>query len=196
MNRRSRTRLQWIDLCTESNIRILRAAQRRALISQTGAYRTASWESLCVVAGQTPVDILLQVRKARYQIRKGRNAEIGEVVIESNKKEYKVEIGKEAIRKRQTRWESSERGRTTFVFFPNIQERVGTQWISLSHWCTQILTGHGNFRARLAPLGLVKDSCCCCGTAEDTVQHLTMDCPLFEPQRVAIRELVPTSEWK
>jgi len=67
----------WADLCTESDIRLLKALQRRVLISTTGAYRMASWESLCVVAGAIPVDFVLKEYAARYYIRKEENAKIG-----------------------------------------------------------------------------------------------------------------------
>lgn len=48
----------WMDLCTEADINILKALQRRVLIRTTGAYSTASWESLCVISRATPIDQL------------------------------------------------------------------------------------------------------------------------------------------
>jgi len=74
----------WADLCTESDIRLLK---RRVLISTTGAYRTASWESLCVVARAIPVDIVLKEYAARYYIRKEENAKIGNIEISAGNEE-------------------------------------------------------------------------------------------------------------
>lgn len=68
---------EWTDLCTESDFKILKDAQCRVLISATGAYRTASSESLCVVSGATPVDILIKEYATRYNVRRGLTAEIG-----------------------------------------------------------------------------------------------------------------------
>lgn len=67
--------------CWESDITILKALQRRVLISMTGAYRTASarWESLCIVA--IPVDIVLRQNIARYYVRIGQNIKIDDVEI-------------------------------------------------------------------------------------------------------------------
>jgi len=66
----------WADLCTERDLRVLKGIQRRALIPVVGAYRTTSRDALCVVAVATPVEILLQEGKARYEARKGLDAEI------------------------------------------------------------------------------------------------------------------------
>jgi len=71
----------WAHLCTKIDIRILKALQRRVLISLTGAYRTASWESLCVVGGVIPVDIILRESVARYQVRSEKDAKIGNIEI-------------------------------------------------------------------------------------------------------------------
>ncbi|XP_070170432.1 fatty acid synthase-like [Polyergus mexicanus] len=188
----------WVNLCTESDIRILRAAQRRALISITGAYRTASWESLCVVAGMTPVDVLLKEYVARYNARKGLTAEIGNTIIpaEIEKKELFERIREEAINMWQTKWSSSMKGRTTFAFFKDIRQRLATRSLETNHWSTQALTGHGDFRERLESFGLVDSDACVCGSGIDTVQHFLLDCPLFDAQRKALRDLVPQSEWR
>ena len=112
----------WSDLCTKRDIRVLRAAQRKALISVTNAYRTASFESLCVVAGATPVDILLKKYATRYHARKERVASIGNIEIPAGT-ERKIALRKiqdEATNMWQTEWNSSNKGRTTFAFFDEI----------------------------------------------------------------------------
>ncbi|KAL6416642.1 hypothetical protein ACFW04_013282 [Cataglyphis niger] len=169
----------WADLCTESDVRILKALQRQVLISTTGAYRTASWESLCVVAGVMPVDLLLREYTARYQVRIGNNARIGNVEIpaEIGKKVAFEEIREEAINM-------------------DVRRRLAAPSLESEYWSTQALTGHGDFRARLESLGLVDSDVCVCESGIDTVQHFLLDCPLFEAQREALRDFVPQSEWK
>jgi len=66
----------WTDLYTAKNKKILRAVQREVLIAHTSAYRTQSWESLCVIAGQTPIDLLLNERRTLYEVRKSKEVEI------------------------------------------------------------------------------------------------------------------------
>lgn len=186
----------WADLCTRSDVNVLRALQRRTLISATGAYRTASWESLCVVAGVVPVDILLQGRRAIYDVRKGRDAVMGELEIPVDQVDAIERVKDEAINMWQTRWSSSGKGRTTFAFFRDIRDRLVARWMRADHWSTQVLTGHGDFRERLASLGLAADGFCVCGGGEDTVGHFVLECPLFDAQREALRDLVPVSEWR
>jgi len=89
----------WADLCTERDVRILKALQRRVLISATGAHHTALWESLCVVARVIPVDIVLQEYAARYYNRKEENAKIGnlEIPAGTDRKDAIGKIRDEAI---------------------------------------------------------------------------------------------------
>lgn len=188
----------WSDLCTKRDIRVLRAAQRKALISVTNAYRTASFESLCVVAGATPVDILLKKYATRYHARKERVASIGNVEIPAGT-ERKVALRKiqdEATNMWQTEWNSSNKGRTTFAFFDDVWHRIAARTFFTDHWVTQVLTGHGNFRLRLASFGLVDGGSCTCGDREDTVQHFLLECLHFEAQRVVLRDMVPVGEWR
>lgn len=185
----------WADLCTESDIRILRTLQRRVLISTTGAYRTASWESLCVVAGATPVDIVLKEYAARYKIRKEENAKIGNVEIRAEEENAIDRIKDEAINMWQTRWTSSHKGRTTFAFFKDVRERLDAR-LETDHYSTQVLTGHGNFRAKLEYFKLVTGDACICKSGVDTAQHFLLECPLFDAQREALRSVVPEEEWR
>jgi predicted metal-binding membrane protein len=85
----------WADLCTEPDIRTLNSIQQNVLIPVVGAYRTSSRESLCVTAGATPVEILLQKGRARYKIRKNRDVKIGNIVVSAGDKNAAVKIIKE-----------------------------------------------------------------------------------------------------
>ena len=73
------------------------------LIAHTSAYRIASWESLCVVAGQTPIDLLLDERRALYEIRKGKDVEVNGTVIEKHTEDVKKIIRQETTKMWQTR---------------------------------------------------------------------------------------------
>lgn len=184
----------WADLCTESDIRKLKGTQRKALIPVVGSYRTASGESLCVVAGETPVDILLQEARAKYEIRKGRDARIGNVTIAPDRDAVKSikKVGREMW---QAKWDSSTKGRTTYSFFNKVSDRVEARWVQPNRYSAQLLTGHGDFRARLASLGLAGDGACACGGGEDTVSHHILECRDFEAQRVALREQIGEENW-
>ena len=73
--------------------------QREVLIAYTSAYRVASWESyLCVVIGQTLIELLLNERRALYEVRKGRNAEINGTVIGKDTEDVNKVIRRKIIK--------------------------------------------------------------------------------------------------
>lgn len=183
----------WSDLCREADLRILRTAQRLALIAVTSAYRTTSYAALCVIAGALPVQILLEQSRARYDIRVGWDARINNVAISANAADAVERIKDEAVNMWQVDWNSTSKGRTTFAFFESIRERIAAGWLRPDYYSTQVLSGHGDFGARLASLGLVDGVDCACGLP-DTVGHFLLECPTYEPQRVALREYVGDGE--
>lgn len=185
----------WADLCTESDLRVLRSMQRKVLISITGAYRSTSFEALCVLAGKLPVDILLQRNGALYNIRKEKDARLGNLEIAVGIDDPIRRVKVEAVNMWQAEWSQSTKGRTTAAFFNNVQDRLDKPWVRPNFWVAQALTGHGDFRARLASLGLADGETCQCDSP-DTVQHFLLDCKRFEPQRVALRSLLSVDEWK
>lgn len=184
----------WADLCTEGDIRSLRSLHRRALLNITRAYRTTSYDALCTVAGALPVDVLLRRSGEIYKARKNMDARMGQVTMPAGSVNIEDRIRSEAMNLWQARWKSSQKGRTTFAFFASVQERMAMHWVQPNFWVSQVLTGHGDFRARLMSLGLAAGDACVCG-GRDTVQHFLMECASFEAQRVAMRDLVPVGEW-
>ena len=79
----------WVDLCTVKDKKVLRVVQREVLIAHTSAYRTASWESFCVVAEQTPIDLFLDERRILYEVRKGKDIEVNGTVIGKDTEDVK-----------------------------------------------------------------------------------------------------------
>lgn len=184
----------WADLCNMHDTRVLRSAQHIALKATTAAYRTSSWDSLCVIAGAIPVDILLVERRVKYQIQIGVDAWINNVEIASNARDAIKRIKEQALDMWQAHWDSSTKGRTTYAYFGRVRERLEARWLQTNHHSMQVLTGHGNFRARLASFNLVDGENCRCGLPE-TSQHFLLECPRFEAQRVALREVIGDREW-
>ena len=69
------------------------------------------------------------------------------------------------------------------------------EWLRPNHYVRQALTGHGDFQARLASPGLAEsDDCKCCGRT-DTVSHFLLECPEYEPQRLALLSYIAELKW-
>ena len=68
------------DLCTSADARRLQGIQRRALLAVTKVYRTASWESLCVITGEIPIDLLLEKHRGLFNLRRGKDVRIADTV--------------------------------------------------------------------------------------------------------------------
>ena len=185
----------WYHLCTARDLKVLRSMQRLALITVTKAYKTAPLESLCVAAGELPIDLLLEQSTARYNIRIGKNAVFNDVEIECRDEDAVDQIRSQAVNLWQAQWTSSSKGRTTLAFLPDIRERMSMGWLRPNHYVTQALTGHGDFQARLASLGLAEsDDCKYCG-GTDTVGHFLLKCPKYEPQRLALLSYIGELRW-
>ncbi|CAK9828029.1 hypothetical protein ANTRET_LOCUS5621 [Anthophora retusa] len=176
----------WSDLCGVKDLSKLRSMQRRVLIAMTSAYRRASWEALCVVAGVVPVDVLLQQHRALYALRKGRDAQIGQIRIQGMSEDAASRVREEALNLWQSSWTSSHKSCITYAYYSGIREQLAANWMKPNHFTTQALTGHGNFQSRLLAYGVVDDEVCVCGSEADNVGHFILECPLYDPQREAL----------
>ena len=166
----------WAQSCTVHDLRSLQAIQHTALLPVVHAYRSTPTDALCVLSGSLPIEILLQQRVALYNLRKGREACIGELKLNNHSIEKEEEIKAEAIRLWQSKWDSSEKGRTTYKFITDIKERLAKQWLRPNHSSVQVLTGHGNFAQKLESQRLATSGSCRCGEP-DTAEHLLFNCP-------------------
>lgn len=149
--------------------------QRAALVMLTKAYRTTSTAALPVIGGVLPADLAV--------IRAGK---LAEARANSTKDELLVKqraIEAEIIAKWQTRWESDDKGRETYRFFPDVAIRLAATWVEPDYVTSQLLGGHGCFRKRLRDLGLSETSECSCGETEEDMHHALWSCPLYAEPR-------------
>lgn len=164
----------WANASSSSvNRRKLYAVQRRTLLGITGAYKTVSTDALQVLAGTLPLDLevkLMAAKKASAHLPFYEARTINEAA------------KNDAINEWQQRWTSSSKGRWTFGFFPSISDRL-KQPIWLNHYVSQFLTGHGDFREKLASFHLVPSPLCPCGDGNESVEHVLFSCRRFIAQR-------------
>ena len=138
---------------------------RDRLLAVTKAYRRVSREALTVLAGVMPIDLKALEREQLYNIRAGRGGN-------------RALVRREAIRKRQERWDRADTGRRTHQLFPDVSERLRKK-IDVNHYVTQFLTGHGNFAAYLKRFGLRDDEFCPRCRVIDTPEHVIYDLSLI-----------------
>lgn len=102
----------------------LRALQRQALITITTAYKTVSLDGINVVAGAVPIQLVIDERCVRYNLRIGKQATLGNVTVQPDAEDRLVTLRTETIRRWQEQWDTTENGRETKVFFPDVEERL------------------------------------------------------------------------
>ena len=106
-------------------MRRLQGIQRRALLAVTKAYRTASWESLCVIAGEIPIDLLLEKHRALFDLQRGRDTKIADTVIQGDEERVnRSRVLEVANNVWQTLWNSSHKGRTAYAYWKGIKDRL------------------------------------------------------------------------
>ena len=181
----------WSDLLNGRNRGSLQRAQKQSLLTVTKAYRSVSWEALCVLAAAPPVDLLLVERCARYNLRKKNNIQVGGLTIrdfEINDESKRIIYNK--LRSMwQEAWSATPYGSATKVFFANIEDRLKRKWVIPDHYTSQFLSGHGQIKSKLYERGLSDDDKCECGQ-KDTAKHIILDCPEYIPQREALSDLL------
>jgi len=167
---------------TRKAIRLLGSKQRRALLSITGAYSTTSTDALQVVAGQLPLDLEIEW-----------NAFLKESKSKSYTKDEVDEFRELILEKWQNRWSRSVKGRWTYSMIPDVRKRLSLP-LSLDHYTTQFLTGHGDFNAKLKGFRLVEDAMCSCGLEQETVEHVLFRCMNYEEVRNKLRRTINKRE--
>jgi hypothetical protein len=83
----------------------------------------------------------------------------------------------------QKRWDAGRTARLVHKFLPDVSERMKRSFLHFDHYTTQLVTGHGQFRAKLHSLGLRDDPDCACGLGNQTAEHIIWECPLLNDVR-------------
>lgn len=185
---------EWADLCKAPDFKILQRAHYSALLSITRAYNYTAYDAVCVLAGDLPIDLQVKIRLVVRLNKKGLDAKIGQINIPANTENAKEVAEAEALKMWQSRWSTSDKGRTTFSFFPNIRERLRLGHISPDYYVTQALCGHGNFGTKLNSLGRPTVVDCACGEGFDLAEHHIFKCSQWAPMREALSHIIDGKE--
>ena len=94
----------------------------------------------------------------------------------------------------QSAWEQETRGRATFAYFPEIEQRLVANWYSPGYYTTQLISRHGNIKSKLRQFNLVDSELCHCGM-EETLEHILFECPTHREQRRPLKDVVTKEGW-
>ena len=97
------------------------------------------------------------------------------------------EISEQLVAEWQMEWDASDKGRITHHYIPRIDERLRIR-LGLDGYVVQVLTGHGNFAAKLCSFNLAVSDRCLCGQ-EETGEHVLWECTLYDEVRQEYPEL-------
>lgn len=151
----------------------LASVQRRGALRIASAYRTVSEAAALVVAGVTPIDLLVLERKSIFD----HSGELGRAEAASQAHERTMFAW-------QQRWEAGTTGRWTAVLIKNIRAWTERQHGEVGFFLTQFLTGHGYFRSYLFVMGKVASpKCALCGAEWDDAKHTFFQCLHFQEER-------------
>lgn len=165
----------------ESYRRMLASVQRLSALRVVCAYRTVSYDAVCVLAGMPPADLLAKERQATYLHRNRGPAS-----------ESRRTARAETMAEWQRRWEDSTKGRWTHRLIPSIETWLSRKHGEVDYYLTQFLTGHGCFRAYLHRFHLDDSPYCpMCKGMPETAEHVLFECPRFQVERDAIGAMGP-----
>lgn len=154
----------------------LSRVQRRGALRVASAYRTVSEPAVMVIAGVIPIYHLARERQAIYR----RRPEVGRESAAAEERDRSFDCW-------QREWDAESRGRWTAGLIPSIRPWVERQHGEVDYFVTQLLSGHGYFRAYLHRMGKVPSSdCLYCPGIPDTADHTFFNCERWHVRRASL----------
>lgn len=181
----------WGDRVGSRTERQILSIQRFMLLQVNKAYCTVSTEALQVIAGLLPLDIEIRQRKRIYLLKKKGTRVFTHLNLEhcpSRAAAIRL-IKQDSLAHWEQRWTNSNLAHITHHFFPSVIARLDMPWIRPGYALTQLLSGHGNFKAKLWIMGLSDTALCRCGE-EDTARHAILTCHLLDDLRMDLQREV------
>jgi hypothetical protein len=152
------------------------AVQRRCALRITSSYRTVSEPAVLVIAGVIPLDLLAFERRR---------------IFESNGTLSRAEARIHTMEAWQARWLEEERGRWTARLIGDLRPWVNREFGEIDFYLTQLLTGHGCFRAYLYRMRIKDSPECQYGDSNnDDALHTFFFCKRWEAEREELEAVV------
>lgn len=159
----------WADaLKVERCRQTLAKVQRLLAIRIVSAYRTTSTEALMVLAGTPPIELMVKERTKKFmgQYRGQRD------------------LRDQTLEEWQIKWENTQdKAAWTKRLIPDLRLWINRSHGELGYHLTQVITGHGTFRAYLHRFGLTDSPKCLYCESDDTAEHTLFHCDRWTVQR-------------
>lgn len=166
----------WADtLDTQESWRRAGPIYRLSALRVASAFRTISEEAVCVISGTLPLRVLAEERRTLYQRKRSTTLSAEEI---------RTEERQTSISRWQQQWDAAVKGRWTHRLIPRIDVWLNRSHGEVNYYLTQMLSGHGCFRAYLHRFKHDDSPECpsCPGVTEDA-EHVFFVCPRFGSQR-------------
>ena len=182
----------------ESNRAVLRRAHRSSLGRATTAYRTVSYQALCVLAGRIPIHLKVRMGEKVFLAKMADkdNPEVAgnPALLSERVRSRKSAALKEAIDEWQAMWDSYGRTNWTRRIVPSVQTFLGVAGVEfqLDYWISQLLSSHGAFKAFKFKIKKARDAACddCGGESVDDAEHVLTECPTYEVERQVLSRAI------
>ncbi|XP_070144861.1 uncharacterized protein [Drosophila kikkawai] len=159
----------WADaMKTVSYSRQCKSVYRRCALRISSCFCTVSEEAALVVSGTVPIELLAEERRTGNSGSRTQRSD--------------------TIARWQVRWNNASTGRWTHRLIPDLVPWIQRRTGQLDFHTTQIITGHGCFKAYLHRFKHEANPYCdYCGSAViEDAEHVFFACPLFSAERAAL----------
>ncbi|GBP65563.1 Retrovirus-related Pol polyprotein from type-1 retrotransposable element R1 2 [Eumeta japonica] len=166
----------WADaLDTQESLRKAGPVYRRSALRVASAFRTISEEAVCFISGTLPLRVRAEERRTLYQQRKTTTL---------SAQELRTEERQHSILLWQLQWDAAKKDRWTHRLIPRIDVWLNRSHGEVNYYLTQMLSGHGCFRAYLHRFKHDNSpECPSCPGVIENAEHVFFECPRFNSQR-------------
>jgi hypothetical protein len=163
----------WVEFTHKKRNTIkLNSVYRLSAIRVASAYRTISYDAVCVIAGMLPICILLKEDSKCWASKK-------EKAISERPKHRE-----ESLKAWQEDWDNSQKGRWTYRLIPSIKEWLNRPHGEVNFHLTEFLSGHGGFGEYLYRIKRIATPYCnTCVQVIESPEHVLLKCPRFNIER-------------
>lgn len=188
----------WGDAVKNSRVLGNLVSLQRSLAQRIiSSYRTVSGDAACLLARLPPIRFIAPMRKRIYDNLKEHQ------INGTLDKRVKTEIKNKAIMAMYAEWSRylespNSPGEFTKLFLvPRLEAWMTRKYgSSMTFHVTQVLTGHGCFSKFLYRIGRRESTLCqLCGEEVDDVLHTLRECPVWDLERIQMREAVGLNRW-